>query len=128
MEASASLTAVMKVTVELWSMRTFSGPACGFMRRFASMVESSKDCMVIRQRTGGGLGPPPQSPPGGPPPPMQPMMPMAPERRITSGAIIAIVGGLLGLIGFFLPWYNISGSGGAAPPSWGGAALRLFGG
>jgi hypothetical protein len=48
-------------------------------------------------------------PPGAPPPgPMAPMAP--PPKKMTSGLIIALIGGLLMLIGTFLPWATVKGT------------------
>lgn len=54
-----------------------------------------------------GYGPPPGAPPGVPPgaPPLAPMAPA--PKKMTTGAIIALVGGLLMLIGTFLPWATV---------------------
>lgn len=60
-------------------------------------------------------GPPPGAPPGAPPgmppgaPPPGPMAPMAPPpKTMTSGLIIAMIGGLLMIVGVFLPWATTS--------------------
>jgi len=64
----------------------------------------------------------PEVMPPGAPPTEVPMAP--PPKRITSGGIIAIVGGLMVLIGTFLPYFDISEYGG---PVWLGIQTSIWG-
>jgi hypothetical protein len=71
----------------------------------------------------------PTTPPVGPmePTPIAPEpMPMEapPPKSFTSGAIIAIVGGLLILIGIFLPWVDLADYSG---PTWSGLQTGIWG-